>query len=72
MNIVKDLHNWFVERPHLKMPPILVVMTHIDLLTPAMEWAPPYDWRHPTRVKENNIAASVEVVRQQLDKGSHP
>jgi hypothetical protein len=39
-------------------------MTHIDLLTPAMEWAPPYNWQQPTRPKEKQIREALEVVRE--------
>jgi predicted GTPase len=66
VSLLKELFTWFADRPRLKLPPILVVMTHIDLLSPAMEWSPPYNWRKPTRTKENNIAAAAEVIRQQL------
>ncbi|HEY2785571.1 MAG TPA: GTPase domain-containing protein, partial [Fimbriiglobus sp.] len=35
----------FAKKPHLRLPPVVLVLTHIDLLTPATEWAPPYDWQ---------------------------
>lgn len=62
----KDFQEWFSDRPELKMPPVLIVLTHIDLLTPAMEWAPPYDWRNPGRVKEKQIAEAAAVTREQF------
>jgi predicted GTPase len=64
-----DLKDYFTDRPELKMPPALVVMTHVDLLSPVMEWAPPYDWHHPTRPKEKNIAEAAQVVMEQLGDG---
>lgn len=57
---------WFAERPGLKMPPVIAIVTHIDLLSPAMEWTPPYDWVRGTRPKEVNIREAVATVRQQL------
>jgi uncharacterized protein len=48
---------------------VLLVLTHIDLLTPAMEWAPPYDWRNPQRLKEKNIAEAATVAGQQFGEG---
>src|SRR5262249_7031413 len=63
---LKDLKAWFSARPDLKMPSIVGVVTHIDLLTPAMEWAPPYNWKEPTRTKEKQIALAVEEVQKQL------
>lgn len=64
--MLQRLHEWFGKRPDLKPPPIVAVLTHIDLLTPAVEWSPPYDWRQPTRPKEQQIAQAVEAVREQL------
>jgi predicted GTPase len=64
--MLKALRDWYTARPDLRMPPILAVVTHIDLLSPAMEWSPPYDWRRPSRPKEQQIAAAVEAVREQL------
>ena len=51
--------------PNLKMPPVLLVLTHVDLLSPAAEWSPPYDWQDGTRLKEEQMreaaAAAGEV-----------
>src|SRR5262249_30050866 len=38
----------------------------IDLLSPAMEWAPPYDWQQPVRPKEEQIQQAHATVREQL------
>jgi predicted GTPase len=64
-----DLKRWFAERPNLKLPPVALVVTHIDLLTPALEWTPPYDWRNPHRPKEKTIGEAVTVVREQFGEG---
>jgi uncharacterized protein len=45
--------------PQFKLPPTLVALSHIDLLTPAMEWAPPYDWRSGMRTKEVQMREAV-------------
>ena len=37
--ILQALQRWFAARPHLKRPPILGVLTHIDLLSPVLEWS---------------------------------
>ncbi len=60
---------WFAARPELKMPPVLLVLTHIDLLTPAMEWKPPYNWREPARLKETQMAEAVATAREQFGDG---
>lgn len=66
LEMLQQLKAWFATRPDLKMPPVLAVVTHIDLLSPAMEWAPPYDWQHPQRPKEKQIQAALTAVRDQL------
>src|SRR5437870_5406015 len=48
------------------MPPILGILSHIDLLTPAVEWAPPYNWTNPQRPKEHQIHQAWEAARNQL------
>jgi predicted GTPase len=52
--------------PNLKMPPTLLVLSHVDLLTPAAEWAPPYDWRAGTRPKEATMRDAVAAAQEQF------
>jgi predicted GTPase len=66
LEMLRGLRAWFTSRPDLKRPPILAVVTHIDLLSPAMEWAPPYDWQRPQRPKEHQIAQALTAVQEQL------
>ena len=49
LEMLQAFQRWFAARPHLKRPPILGVLTHIDLLSPVLEWSPPYNWRQPER-----------------------
>src|SRR5439155_26585623 len=72
VKLLQSLDNYLRSRPDLKMPPVLGVLTHIDLLSPVMEWSPPYDWLAPQRPKERNIhdgivAAKVQVGSQLID-----
>jgi predicted GTPase len=67
--MLQGLRAWFAARPDLRMPPIVAVVSHIDLLSPALEWSPPYDWQNPQRTKEKQIAAALDAVREQL--GEH-
>ena len=60
---VRELEQWYKSQPRLKTPPIMGVLTHIDLLRPTLEWSPPYDWRTPTRPKETSIHDAVEYVQ---------
>jgi predicted GTPase len=66
LDMVRDLRAWFGSLPELKRPPVLAVVTHVDLLSPAMEWAPPYDWAQGKRPKEAHIREALAAVREQL------
>lgn len=66
VDLLRRLKEWFRSRPDLKMPPVLGVMTHIDLLSPTLEWSPPYDWQNPQRPKEQQIAEALNAGREQL------
>ncbi len=54
---------------HLKqrIPPVIVVLTHIDQLRPLREWAPPYDVQEPQRRKELNIRSAMLAVAADLN-----
>jgi predicted GTPase len=62
--MVKQLDQHYRDRPHLKPPVIVAVLTHIDLLRPVREWTPPYDWRNPQALKEQSMAGAVDYVRE--------
>ncbi len=66
LEILKSLREYFESLPHLKFPKVVGVLTHIDLLSPKMEWDPPYKWQTPSRPKEQNIEQAVGSVREQL------
>jgi small GTP-binding protein len=69
VELLQALKKYFDTHPDLKVPPILGVMTHIDLLSPALEWNPPYNWQQPKRLKEKQIDQAMETLREQL--GDH-
>ncbi len=66
LTMLRSLKQWFASRIDLKMPSILGIMTHIDLLSPAMEWAPPYNWTKPERLKERQVWEAWNALREQL------
>lgn len=66
LDLLGRLRAWFAEKPHLRMPPVVVVVSHVDLLSPKAEWSPPYDWQTGTRAKEVNIRECVGVAKEQL------
>lgn len=63
VDFLKDMMAWFESQPQLKPPAIIAVLTHIDLLKPAMNWSPPYNWREPQQTKEESIRDAVDHVR---------
>jgi predicted GTPase len=66
LDLLDRLRGWFGTRPHLKIPPVVVAVSHVDLLSPKAEWAPPYNWKTGTRAKESNMRACLAVVREQM------
>jgi predicted GTPase len=66
VELLDRLKAWFDGKPHLRMPPVIVVMNQVDLLTPKAEWNPPYDWQTGTRPKEVNIRDAAAAVREQV------
>ena len=53
-------------RPDHHPPPLLVAVSHIDLLRPPREWEPPYDLVNPQGAKAANIRAAVEAAATDL------
>jgi hypothetical protein len=56
---------WAV-RPDRHTPPLLVVVSHIDLLRPPREWQPPYDLAAPRGPKAVNIRDAVTGAAEDL------
>lgn len=64
---LKRVRDHFAERPERRMPPLLVVASHIDRLTPVREWEPPYDVDTPAATKELSIRDAIESIANDLD-----
>ncbi|MDB5412212.1 MAG: hypothetical protein JWR10_547 [Rubritepida sp.] len=60
------LRAWAGSQRRSRPPPVLVAMTHADLLRPAAEWAPPYDLEEPAGPKARNILAAREAIANVL------
>lgn len=63
LQVVRHLQQHYRRQPHLKPPPMIGVVTHVDLLRPLREWSPPYDWRRPDSAKARSMAEAVEYLR---------
>ena len=55
--------------PRLRPPSMMLVMTHIDRISPAKEWNPPYDLGQTENAKASNIRQAMEHVTQVLGFG---
>lgn len=59
LDLLRHLRQQQEKQHSLKPCPIIICLTHIDLLSPVLEWSPPYDIENPTSAKEQSIAGSV-------------
>ncbi len=56
----------FAADPARKMPPTIVVVSHIDRLSPVREWSPPYNVDSPDAPKEHSIRGALEAIAGDL------
>jgi hypothetical protein len=66
---LQGIRQWFLSRPEIRPPPMVISMTHIDQLSPAREWAPPYDIANPVRPKAALIRQAMTHVAHVLETG---
>ena len=59
---LQRLHAEFAGRVDHRPPPILLAVTHVDLLRPAREWTPPYDIADPATEKARSIRLALEAT----------
>ena len=63
---LQKYQEFFASRPHLRRPPLLVVVTHVDLLPPRSEWPPADDESASLGKKRTSIRECTEYVAEQL------
>ncbi|MDP1561238.1 MAG: dynamin family protein [Pirellulaceae bacterium] len=66
--LLEQIEGYCLEHPDLRFPPIIGVLTHVDLLKPAMVWQPPYNWREPKDAKGRQIQAALNYVHSVVGK----
>ena len=59
------LQQLYRNEPHRRQPPILLVVSHVDQLSPKSEWQPPYDLS-AAQPKSQNIKRAVDSCRRQI------
>jgi predicted GTPase len=57
-----EIRRRFARATRRACPPILVAVTHIDLLRPAREWNPPYDLLDGDSPKEQSIRQAADAI----------
>ena len=62
-----DFRAWANAQLARRPPPVLLALTHVDELRPAMEWTPPYDINVAARPKARAIRAAVNAAARALD-----
>ncbi len=63
LRMIDETLAWFASQPRFKPPAMLGVLTHIDGLSPVMEWNPPYNWQQPIGPKETSIHEAVAYTQ---------
>ncbi|MEX1056473.1 MAG: GTPase domain-containing protein, partial [Natronospirillum sp.] len=66
LRALETLRENFRGQPQRSMPPVLVVVSHIDRLSPAREWSPPYNLIARTQPKAAAIGAALDHIAQEL------
>jgi predicted GTPase len=64
--VLANLRERFERDRHRSLPPVIVVLTHIDSLRPFNEWTPPYNLAEPESAKAKSIAAALTAVAGDL------
>ncbi len=59
---LNEVRTRFANSTRRTCPPIIVAVTHIDLLQPAREWNPPYDFLDGESRKEQSVRRAVDAI----------
>ncbi|MGZ8918306.1 MAG: GTPase [Methylobacter sp.] len=68
--MLREINETISVNPQNKIPPIVVVLTHIDQLRPLREWQPPYNIADPDSLKANMIRQYIEAIATDLNINS--
>jgi len=61
-----EIRSWFAAHPDRRQPPMVGVVTHIDLLRPVQDWSPPYDIANPKSAKAQTIRSAMDQIGSDL------
>lgn len=60
--LLNTIQHYFQQHGEFQLPPLLVVVTHIDQLRPVREWSPPYNIQTPDTKKAIAIRSMVDAL----------
>ncbi len=61
--VLTGLDAFFANHPERKRPAIIGILSKIDLLSPALDWSPPYNWREGVLPKELSIRQAIDYQK---------
>jgi uncharacterized protein len=64
--LLSQLREHFALQPELSPPPVVVVLTYIDMLRPRREWTPPYNIVSPNTPKAQAMRDALQAVATEL------
>ncbi|TWT58500.1 GTPase Era [Thalassoglobus neptunius] len=64
LEVLRSIQTAAAQNSKYRPPPIILCLTHIDLLSPVMEWDPPYDLSAPQSAKAESIRDAVDSTRE--------
>jgi hypothetical protein len=64
--LLAELRAHFAAQPEVRQPPVVIAVTHIDLLRPPLEWSPPYNIVTPDSPKARSIRGALEAIAAEL------
>jgi predicted GTPase len=64
--MLQEINETISVNPRNKIPPVIVVMTHIDQLRPLREWKPPYNIADPDSLKSDMIRQAIDAIAKDL------
>jgi uncharacterized protein len=65
-HLLSQLRHHFAAQSAIRPPPVVVVLTHIDVLRPRREWTPPYNIVSPDTAKAHAIRNALQTVAAEL------
>jgi uncharacterized protein len=63
---LKDWTRWYADHPGLEIPPVMVVVTHVNSPTFVGDWRPPHDWTNGRGPREVAVRSKIQALRASM------